>query len=141
MYVPNDGRPLSDKLLVLLACDAIALKVEDLAIQRDGAWTFLGSNTDWLRLGNFRNLSPAELFDFIVPLVEAGQNSIRHEVVVHALADRVVLFGPEGCSYLSPFGSEPPKAELLEQCRGLNKRRVIAFVAIGRASPSASLAA
>lgn len=126
MYIPSDERSLRDKLLLQLASDAIALNVSDLTVKKAGTWTLLGSDTDWLRLGKFQKDSPRDLFNFVVPLIEAGQNSIRHEVVVNALAKKVLLFGPEGCAYVSASEDEP-ETTVIELCLGLRKTRVVAF--------------
>lgn len=127
MYVPVDARPLSDRLLSMLLQDIISLGVQEFVVKRAGAWTFVASDTDWLHLGKFRPSSAEELFRRVEALPEAGQNSVRHEGVVRALADKVFLFGPEGSKYLSPFDTEKPSAEIATVCNNLGKKRIVGF--------------
>jgi hypothetical protein len=127
MYVPSDGRSLEHKLLGLLIDDTYLLGVTDLSIVRTGGWILVGSSTDWLRLGEYPPRSPIELFDGPFPLWESGPVGCRHEAVVRALTDKVLVFGPEGHEFLSPYGKAEPEVEALDACRKMNKVRVIGY--------------
>jgi hypothetical protein len=127
MYIASDARPLAQKLAERLVGDAFALGVWDFSVAREGQWVFVVSNTDWLRLGKFQKPNPIDLFNGPMPLSEAGQNSVRSEGVIRALADKVLVFGPEGYEFLEPYGKAQPEEAVLSACRRLNRIRVVGF--------------
>jgi hypothetical protein len=128
MYIAVDSRPLAARLLLRLIIDAVALNVSDLSVERCGQWVLLGSSTDWLHLGQFQFDSPLELFRRAVAFPELGTNSVRGEVVVRALASKVVVYGSEGLEFLEPYGVADTDPVIGDACKRMNKRRVVGFV-------------
>ncbi len=127
MYISTDRRPLALRLLDGLLFDTDCLNVESITVNRKGEWTFVGSNIDWLKLGKWQSDAPTKLFDRTFPFAEAGANAVRHEAVLHALADRILLFGPEGCGFLSPFEQEAVPKQMIEYCRAMNMVRIVGY--------------
>jgi hypothetical protein len=126
MYMSMDESPLYEKLLIGIIYDILSLDVYDFSAARKDQWIFIGSNEDWLKKGKFLEGTTKTLFERVFPLVEAGQNNIRHEVVLRAFAKEIVLFGEEGCTHITPNG-KPVDNWIIETCKGLNKSRVVAF--------------
>jgi hypothetical protein len=127
MYLPSDARPLDQVLLLQLVSDILALGIADFAVASFEDWRLVGSDTDWLRLGSAQVGAPLELFNRVVPLIEAGQNSVRHEVVVHAFAEQVVV--GEGRNIWPLDSEERLDQGLRDAFETLGKHRVIAFLA------------
>ena len=97
------------------ACDVTALRHRD--------WWVVGSSDDWLGLG--RIPAPVhELFSRVIALPEAGQNSIRAEVLVMAFAHDVVVASATTIETLAGIGDSGWLRELLLE-RGW--QRAVAF--------------
>lgn len=132
MYLPSDSRPLADKLLLQLASDAITLGVTDIAVIKQSGWIFVGSDCDWLQCGGFRPATIRELFFRVIPLLEAGQNSIRHEIVVNAFSEKVVIFSKDELIAIGGI-CEFEEKYLTDVFRILDKARAIAFLSLSEA--------
>ena len=127
MYLPRGNLPLWNKLQGLLVFDAITLGAEAVTTRRMGMWTLVESNTDWLYLGHYRKTSLTDLFGNVLPFVEAGDNSIRHEVVVAAFASCVVTSGPEGMTTIQ-WSGDVAAEEGSRVVAGSTATRIVAFM-------------
>lgn len=123
MFLPQD--PARSQDLADAMVKGIALTTAQSVEVRQAAdgWWVVHCAEDWMKkLG----LSPAVVFSRILAFPEAGQNSMRPEVLLKAFAKDVVTVGPDGCEVIS--GSVPPGSPIwqdLESTRG--EGRSVAF--------------
>lgn len=84
--VPNILSHLANELV----SDAGHLNISAQAIQKND-WYIVYADKNWLE-DNFKALSEKELFFYVVPMPEAGINSMRSEILVNAFAANISLF-------------------------------------------------
>jgi hypothetical protein len=88
----------SENIAEAIAHDALVLGAKRILIERQAEWMVVGADIDWLcvpgRLG--KAPPPEELFRRIVPLLEDGDNSMRHEILATAYATDVVAATASG---------------------------------------------
>jgi hypothetical protein len=94
MYLSLGVTP--ENIAEAIAHDSLALGAKRILIERHSEWMVVGADIDWLREpGRFGAVpAPAELFRRIVPLLEDGANSMRHEILATAYAKDVVAATP-----------------------------------------------
>lgn len=80
----NIGLELSTNII----SDALLLTDKPITVLNKNDWWIIGSQADWLST-HFNN-SIEELFSRVIPFPEAGQNSIRSEVLLTAFAKDIV---------------------------------------------------
>src|SRR5687768_15879311 len=77
----SSGLSLAERLVFGLMADAMQLGVQDLRWDFDEGKHFVASSSNWL--GSDTNPDPT-LFERVVSLTSARENSIRHEICVAA---------------------------------------------------------
>jgi len=86
----------TENIAEAIAHDALVLGARRILIERHSEWIVVGADIDWLcepgRMGAVP--TPAVLFRHIVPLLEDGANSMRHEILATAYAQDVVTATP-----------------------------------------------
>jgi hypothetical protein len=85
-------------------------------------WKIIDSQTDWVAE---TGLSIKQLFSQIVPLPEAGPNSMRAEILLTGFARDVISSGPEGKVVIK--GSISLDAKIWKSLQSKNNARSIAF--------------
>jgi hypothetical protein len=86
MFLWQQNRGL--QLLTNILGDALLLTDGHITALKKNEWWIAGSAVDWLSADS--NYSTKELFARMIPMPEAGQNSIRGEVLLTAFAKDVV---------------------------------------------------
>jgi hypothetical protein len=86
MFLWQQNRGL--QLLTNILSDALLLTDGQITALKKNEWWIAGSNVDWLSVNS--NFSSKELFARMIAMPEAGQNSIRGEVLLTAFAKDVV---------------------------------------------------
>lgn len=81
-------------LLRWLLTDILVLGGQEIGVKRYEDWWLVGSNTDWLRPPP--GLSLQDMFSRIIPLPQAGDNSMRSEILLAAFCEEVVVSGSDG---------------------------------------------
>jgi hypothetical protein len=124
-YLPG-GEVRAYWLAERVGADALLLGATRVQTSHAGDWWFVSADKDWLIGGP---VSPAELFSNVVPFPEAGENSMRSEVLLGAFSDALAIATPGTFDILH---GEP------EQVRAVQSRmadgpwaRVVAFRAGG----------
>lgn len=86
----------SENIAKVIAHDALVLGARRILIERHSDWLVVGAEIDWLREAGRMGAvpTPTELFRRIVPLLEDGANSMRHEILATAYAKDVVAATP-----------------------------------------------
>jgi hypothetical protein len=86
-----DGVPSGQELARAVWSDAIFCGSNEVVTHydRSSAMWVIGSRTSWLEVDG---IPPEDLFARIVPLKDAGPNSMRSEVVVNAFSAEVAAF-------------------------------------------------
>jgi hypothetical protein len=87
------GRQSAHECSTSLLSNALVLGAREASIVRDGALWIVGADVDWLAN---RSVAIAELFSRLVPLPEAGANSVRAEIAVGAFATDIAVVDAEG---------------------------------------------
>jgi hypothetical protein len=117
MYVPG-GHPDPIYPASRLAGDALLLGATRVEMGRSDEWWWVAADFDWI---SSSGVSDQEIFSRVVPLPEAGANSMRGEVLLTAFASAVVtvvgntpriLAGPEDLKalrLLASFSSGRPR--------------------------------
>jgi len=122
MYVPG-GKPRGEYLASQLVMEALFLGAHDVCVQHVNGWWLVSSSSDWLVESSGEQLSI--LFSEIVPLPEAGDNSMRAEVLLTAFAQDVVTFrGRDLCVITGRADVPEPVWQLVDHLRCL---RMVAF--------------
>ena len=112
------------QLVSSLASDATILEAFPVVIDRIAGWWVVAAEQDWLIKGN--EFPPEISFRRIVPFPEAGQNSIRSEILLTAFADRAVTY--RGGERLVITGDEKELEELeVTLRRHYRNHRIVAF--------------
>jgi len=83
------GIPSGNECALQLAGDALILGGRNVGILRHDTWWIVGADEDWLV---HPQLSTEDLFARLVAFPEAGDNSVRSEILVSVFAQDVVLF-------------------------------------------------
>jgi hypothetical protein len=88
---PNIPRDIG--LVKWLLTDILVLGGQEICVKRYEDWWLVGSSMDWLRppVG----LSLQDMFSRIIPLPQAGDNSMRSEILLAAFCEEVVVLGPD----------------------------------------------
>ncbi len=126
MYLPAGASSVGTKLVGLLLVDSLALGIHDVQIVRNKDWYAIAADSDWLRRGKYA-LNIVDLFDRLVPLPEAGINSIRHEVVVAAFACDVLTSVQDETVIVKSSDDKNALADGLALCNRLLPMRAVAF--------------
>jgi hypothetical protein len=79
--------------------DAMHSGVSECYILRENDWWLIASKTDWLKCQS--KYSPEDLFTHIVAFPEAGQNSMRGEILLTAFAKEVITVTPNERAVIS----------------------------------------
>jgi hypothetical protein len=107
-----------------VADDARLLGCELVEIDEREDWWLVGADLDWLSLGQHPPSDPLELFRRAWPFLEAGDNSMRCEVLVAAFAQDV--FTATACNMQFIQGAAP-SFMLRQWIAGRGSLRVIGF--------------
>ncbi len=79
--------------------DAPYASASECAVWRLNEWWTIASTTDWL--AGHPDCTPEEMFHRIVAMPEAGQNTMRGEVLLTAFMPQVVTATPAACTVIS----------------------------------------
>jgi hypothetical protein len=116
----NLGLELSTNIV----SDALLLVDEPISAQKQDEWWIVSCERDWI--ANQSNLIVEEIFSRIIPFPEAGQNSMRSEVLLTAFAkDVITILGKEISVIKGDFTIRDK--QLFDSLNGNPKRRVVAF--------------
>ena len=104
--------------------DALITGATETCTIRLGDWWVIGSDVDWL--ATHKQYTMKELFVRIVPLPEAGANSMRAEILLTAFTDAVITVGGDDC--LTIKGDVPEDAEIWRTMKSrTHLKRLVAF--------------
>jgi hypothetical protein len=140
MYLMSD-RPDGASLAARLAGDALLLGAGKTLVVHDDRWWAVAADVDWLST-SASGLPLAELFARIIPLPEAGVNSMRSEVLIGAFAEQIVTWGENDPKRVMK-GSEVESGRLASSVADSIWKRVVAFAvepAASKPAPSPVLA-
>ena len=88
MYVAGYPARLGENLATLLVFDATVANARPVIVDRLGKWWLVASPHDWL-VGAGHSVE--HLFSHLIPTPQVAANTCRHEVMVAALAEGVVV--------------------------------------------------
>jgi hypothetical protein len=96
----NRARLFPDGVVGSELADRVRVEAESLgsiraAVLQHGEWYIVGAELDWLAAGRFQ-VGAVETFRRVVALPEAGQTSIRMEILVAEFARDVVTASSDG---------------------------------------------
>lgn len=106
-----------------LVSDALMVSKGRVTAFRNDKWWIVASDDDWLAGQNA--IDVPGMFYRIIPLPQAGQNSMRSEVLLTAFAQDVITFSPEGVSKIK--GSVPEDSPIWDLIRRSDWKRIVAF--------------
>jgi hypothetical protein len=95
IYFGIDHRPTVDLLITSVTSDAVILGVDLIVIERTVRACFVFGNKNWMRIGRKEGESYIDIFNKIHQFPQAGQNSIRSEILVTAFSSDVVAIEGE----------------------------------------------
>ncbi|MEW6747706.1 MAG: hypothetical protein AB1486_33670 [Planctomycetota bacterium] len=82
----TSGKPTELELLRSVWMDAVLCGATEVAtVRKHGHW-IVGASADWL---GQTDIAPSELFTRLVPLPQAGPNSVRSEILLRAFCSEV----------------------------------------------------
>jgi hypothetical protein len=87
------------ELVEHIVSDAMYSGASECYILREDNWWLIASKTDWLKCQSKH--SPEALFTQIVAFPEAGQNSMRGEILLTAFAKKVITATPNERTVIS----------------------------------------
>ena len=113
-----DGQVTGGKLANALVEQALVLGATDAANLNHDNWQIVGATRDWFREGRFV-ANDIESFRRVLPLPEAGQYSLRAEILIAAFARDIVTISNEARYQLeTDLRSEPaPVLETIKKCQ------------------------
>jgi hypothetical protein len=121
LYLPG-GRLDPSDLATRIAYDALTLGATRAMTAHQNHWWAVAADVDWL---DSAPVNRTQLFQRIVPFPRAGENSMRSEALIGALADHIVVWGPTGADLIKGNDAD------LDSVRGMLKDpvwvRVVAF--------------
>lgn len=127
MYLPEGNGSTEEKLITLLVSDCLSLGAEKVEITRNSHWCAVSSNIDWLKSTSRHWDTIDALFGKVFPLLEAGPNSIRHEVVVKAFCSDVLTAADGNVNVIKNSGREGNIEIGRRLCDSYYPARVVAF--------------
>lgn len=138
MYLPA-GRLEPSDFAARIAADALACGAgRTLAVHHD-TWWAVAADIDWLAGGA---PAVADLFRRVIPLPQAGPNSMRGEILLGAFADDVITWDSQRADRIQ--GTQRESESLRSLLNDRTWRRVIAFrfepARLGRGSATAEVA-
>ena len=107
-----------------VADDAKLLGAQSVEVEELADWWLIGGDRDWCKLGRDRPTNPLELFRRAWPFIEAGDNSMRSEILIAAFAKDVFTVSQGILEIVQGAG---PEDELLEKVATGRWTRVIGF--------------
>ena len=115
--------------------DALLLGATRVLCERHGDWFVISADVDWLTVACRFPAPVAELFRRIVPLPEAGANSMRSEVLIAAFATSAVATTPSDEIVIC---GDPPPLPVAQRLRAPTVQRSVAFTlgSLGAQVPS-----
>jgi hypothetical protein len=104
--------------------DALLLVDEPVTAQKQNEWWIVSCESDWII--NQSNYTVEETFSRIIPFPEAGQNSMRSEVLLPAFAkDVITILGKEITVIKGDFNSQDKQS--FDSDNDNLTKRVVAF--------------
>ena len=118
------GSPAPVELATHVLGDALIASATETCTIRLRDWWVIGSDVDWLT--NHKQYTMVELFARIVPLSEAGANSMRAEILLTAFTEAVITIGGDDC--LTIKGDVPADADIWRMMKSrAHLKRIVAF--------------